>query len=1778
MATTAAAIDEAANPKSVESSLWWDSFSELLSWLESKNPNPNESRLKKNHTWFLETVSEFKRPNRSSRSALDSNQILIDSHRLTLHPNLKQIALQISRNADLDEVQSYIVVKQYVERENLPPDTTNLHNHIHLILLHYYIERQCLLKCTRHIIMHTLYSENGSKKAQFVSVEASKLISDGLDRKLSSVLQDLLFSRCSETMDVDLAVLWTEESLIEDNLILDILFLAYYESLCTCNGEQWKFLCLLFKGHSVFTLTDIQEMDAAISTFNSVDTQEAAPLILAWAVFICLISSLPQQQDSYVVMDIDHVGYVRQAFKDDPLRSILQILQSDILKDCDGPVAGYKSVLRTLISAFIASYEITQQFDGGAFSLILEIICEIYRGEESLCVQFWDRDSFIDAPVRSLLNMLEVEFPFRVLEFVRLLSSLGEGSWPAECVYNYLDRSIGISSLFEISGDIYEENCFQMIETPQPFHVPEVEDLLIPGRTQGRVLKVIDKNTALIQWEYKQSGIFVLLLRLARQPYWNHQEEAHFILDLLYRLVSCNKALCSALMDFDNSFSVRMARSNGHVEQGIRVDVIEIVCALVRNLSINARCVVVMSLSVSILAKLLKCSPSHVSEVVLKKNIFDVGSKTNPLDLNINESGMWMLSDGLTRMLLFDCEQTEGCCSLTLSVLEFTKQLVEMGAEDNTSISLVMFCLKYILVNHEHWKYGVKHARWKVTLKALDIMKLCIQSIPFSPKVAGIVKDIILCDPSLHDTLLRVLCITSKTLEKLHVSRIYEVEEIEGLEMAVCSVLDIVLTILSSFPKDTLLSYPFFHRALLSSTEKKIPVVTATMSLISYFSYPAIPVVAANVLSSMCIIAENTEPYLFSNVSLVSDDIQITDLRYSIHAILSEEVPKNEALLVAILKLLTSAALYQPAFLISMIELEEHIDSKHQSVQTSVQPLKPTEKNILEALLQFVRRSGDLIESGPNILLNVLTFLKALWQGSMQYIQIVEWFRTSEVFWKQMSTILDVVITEDPPTLPGDGTLSLACKYQCCSLVLEMLAYDLFLEKKLVNAESPIKLNSEKSRASSPAVVQNILLKWCKSPALKSLINLYASCEYDCELLLRAKLITQPAFSDLLAQYTQRGYSGGKELKTLVLNDLYYHMQGELEGRKINSTPFKELAQFMLQLRFLHTELKYRRDFPEHASDVYIFDLVRLQKDLGYEYWEHSNWKESTVIVEKMMSYMRDANMMSFLASCKLCALDALTTILSVHGENLTGTKNTSDGKVIESCIELVCEKLEISVESLIASIVPCVEVIDHVEAQTRLLLCLVRLLVSDKDEANVCSRVLNTVGSSLRVISSSSSIVIASRRVEGVVKLLLAVLLVSVENSILHEKQGESVMRVLPVLCSCVQVGEDCFNISLATMDLILNGFMTCDTWLPIIQRHLKLDVIIHKLRERGASYTCVSVVMKFLLSLARARGGAEMLEKANFFPSLKVLNSLLLDEKPLFDQDEKRQRVWGLGMTVVTAMIESLGPFSDFVDSSVIPYYFGEKAFILFHNLDLVKCKTSLTSLREVENTLMLICAVAKRKRKLNVQLRETCIHILALISNCHQQQIVCPPILKEELELNARASSFVNCSSKRCCLGGTSFSDAVAVEMYRIAHLILKYLCMEAKEAANRAEEMGFINLAQFPQLPVPEILHGLQDQAMQIVCSMSKETQQQGEISILLLQMLDKSLYLEFCVAQTCGIRPVLGRIEDFTKEFKMLMRVAEEHAYLKGWMKSSRQIISYLHPALLETQGSGFVYT
>ncbi|GFP89006.1 nucleoporin nup188 homolog [Phtheirospermum japonicum] len=1917
--TTNATGKSSNTAKIVDAALWWEPFSDFLAELEnasvtSEIPPSLEKKLKDHHVWFSDTIAQFRSPNQKSREALDSPCIKIGMHELNVQPELKDTALKISPILSLDEVQSYILVKRSLEHDNASVSDMDS-DILNTVMLEYYTERQCLLKCTRQILMHALQFGSESDGGSSVLKEAQRLISDGLECKLLNIFQDLLTSNYPENMDFDLYTLWAEETLIEDNLILDTLFLVYYESFCTCDAKCWKRLCGLYEGivtgsynfqklaispdavHSIyhakvqllfiliealnletllqmihdnisfrqgsigFSEIDVQQMDVMISSFNAFEAKEEGPLILAWAVFLCLISSLPEKEENMLLMELDHVGYVRQAFEASSLEYFLEILQSDTLKYSDGPLAGYRSVLRTFISAFIASYEISLQFEDDNLKLILEILCKVYKGEESLCIQFWDKGSFIDGPVRCLLCNLEGEFPFRTVELVRLLSALCEGAWPSECVFNFLDKSVGLSTPLGLRGEPVVDAVSKIVETLSPLHVTGFGGLVIPSKSRGQVLRMIDENCGLVRWEYTESGVVVLLLRLAQELYVQNPEERIVILDLLSRLVNFNMAVCYSLMNAWDSFHGDELTIGSH-EKYVRIDVVEIVCALVKSLSPSVNGAVMMSMGVNILTKMLRCMPSRVATMIMKGNIFDVALRSNSFDDGSNSlsSGSWLLSGRLAKMLLIDCEQTD--CSMTLSVLDFTMNLLETGLETDAVLALIVFSLQYVLVNHEFWNYKVKHARWKVTLKVLEVMK------KFLP--------------------------LSLNQQKLYVSRLFDIRDIEGLQLAISAGLDVLVSMMSVFSKMLTQDSPslsVFHQAILSPMTKPIRVISAAVSLISYTRSAIIQVGAARLLS-LLFIADFSQ----SNASLSLDDKEIVNFRKSICVILSEQPPWDEDLIVATLNLLTSAALNEPAFLVAVFSSKENMmkaqvcnaGSQHRPNNNDNGSLVSKEESLLYAILQYLKKCEDLFDRNPKILLCLLNLLRALWQGAPQFTKILEQLKVSDKFWKQLTSSAVLFSNYQgniSEKLTEKKIQSMGYRYQFMSDVLDILNYEIFLQKKLMHAEivvnrlskSPTNETEKKvdSKDGSLSDLKEIISSWCKGSLLSDLIKAFVSWEYDdshmrakvsyaclvlfvaatspsprfksCEvaaslfavhamvklrsgdkgsfsvyliervITLSQKLCKLPAFSELLTQYGERGYSGGQELENLVLSDLFYHIQGELEGRQIDNRPFKELLQFLSDSEFLNAyKNKQDDDLLPNIKSVYLYDTVRLQADLGVEMWDLLAWIESKELSEDEAS---------------------------------TGLRISEP--IAVSCINHTCLSLRSTIELLTPIPVACEDVLDILTAQAELLELLTRSL-TDNFPHPTSVLILNTSGYGLKVLCGC----MRSLPVGTPMKFLLMLILSSVELSCKDLHSGNVVTRIedveasaeasnsclglLPVLCNCIEHPDHC-TLSLTAIDLILKSFSASSTWSPVIQKHLPLQHIVQKLQEETSSKT-VSVILKFLLNLARVRQGAEMLLNAGVLESLRMLLSDFSDGGRNFSDNktEKCESFWGLSLAVITAIIQSLGDSSsarivDYVMTCILV----EKAPLVSYYLSApdfpseghenkraraLKSNISLSELKETQNTLALICVLArywnswkKLLQSMESQLREKSIHLLAFISRATQRPgelstrdvpLLCRPVVKEEFEwykeksfINSRngwfALSALGCkldlkrvpSSSAIVLRDLSkgdadtsspqtyLSDLIAIEMYRIAYLLLKFLCIQAESAARRAEEVGFVDHAHFPELPMPEILHGLQDQGIGIItelCEANKTKQLAPEIQgvcLLLLQVTVMALYLEFCVIQICGIRPVLGHVETFSKELRLLIRATEGHVFLKEPLKDLKQIVAFVYPELIQQE-------
>ena len=86
------------------------------------------------------------------------------------------------------------------------------------------------------------------------------------------------------------------------------------------------------------------------------------------------------------------------------------------------------------------------------------------------------------------------------------------------------------------------------------------------------------------------------------------------------------------------------------------------------------------------------------------------------------------------------------------------------------------------------------------------------------------------------------------------------------------------------------------------------------------------------------------------------DDKQVTDLRHSIDKILSDKSSWNEDLFVATVKLLTSAAVHQPVFLVAIISAKDNLGLKQPINEASFGILGSVKASLVDALLQVIER------------------------------------------------------------------------------------------------------------------------------------------------------------------------------------------------------------------------------------------------------------------------------------------------------------------------------------------------------------------------------------------------------------------------------------------------------------------------------------------------------------------------------------------------------------------------------------------------------------------------------------------------------------------------------------------------------------------------------------------------------------------------------------------------------------------------------------------------------
>ena len=149
--------------------------------------------------------------------------------------------------------------------------------------------------------------------------------------------------------------------------------------------------------------------------------------------------------------------------------------------------------------------------------------------------------------------------------------------------------------------------------------------------------------------------------------------------------------------------------------------------------------------------------------------------------------------------------------------------------------------------------------------------------------------------------------------------------------------------------------------------------------------------------------------------------------------------------------------------------------------------------------------------------------MKALWQTAGPFIMILDRMKTSDKVLEQLTDSVSHFLSGEtcaPKNITEMQALNSAYKFLSLSSTMEIMSYDIFLQKKLLHGESIAKQqagskdkatvvasNENPKSLASLSDVKNMLSTACDGSLLGKLTRLLASCQFDNETYYRAKVV-----------------------------------------------------------------------------------------------------------------------------------------------------------------------------------------------------------------------------------------------------------------------------------------------------------------------------------------------------------------------------------------------------------------------------------------------------------------------------------------------------------------------------------------------------------------------------------------------------------------------------------------------------------------------------------------------
>ncbi|GAQ90187.1 nuclear pore complex protein Nup188 [Klebsormidium nitens] len=1242
--------------------------------------------LREHHQWFLNTFDNFKPPSAASKAALQNETITLGPETIPVTADLRETALEASARLDLDETQAYLMVHRCAEdgdgvRGGGPGESDLLDQ----VVAYHGAERSALVTSLRTLLSFQDGDGNQGNSAVRVFADAvNRLIKDGLEANLVATVKRHLVATPPASLDSASIPMWADQMAGEQSLLISALFMLYFtrpptgpsrllelleyfsehvflqDEFATDTWQAYATSDLALVRHLavllLLVLMGLEKLPASSKNgdsprslngypFDSASSAArfdslllsledaspyAAPLSLAWASSITLLRALPDSGGSDLLADLPPDGanvHIQRAEEGAVFEQMLGMLRQDEFRVLEPQVTAYKHTMKLLVSTSLRAYNLYSPVvdeSNPRGQTVVDLLSSLFFGEEYLALSFFD--SPLDAPIKELAEALALFFPARSRRLLQLLTSLCQGPWATENVFNFLYHQRTVAFPHPHAGGAVQA----LLPTPLP-HAP---GLYVPRGTQGAVLgsdDVIDdvgRRGQLVAWECRHHPVLVLLLmarqlskRLARGGGDEVTLQLRPILELLAALTSFGGApVATLVLELDSSPLVVAGKRDGRVDPGLQLDTIRTLAAICHNVG-HGRGVglALLPAVLTVMASFVEICPARVGVNFAQVGLFEVSGE---------EERLYRLQE-----VLEGGEYRTGEAKLTLAVLELVHRLVEHGVQSRWAAAVVRQCVEEILQQVKGRRFLSQLSLWQVVGRSLDVAAASLASYTFangqSLPLQTVTTSAFLhsANPESRNMLLSVLAVGATGLEAIEFSATSTVGELEAAQDAVAGALRLFTSLLEHSAGEAGVN----ALEALVFKDGNESVLGALATFLRYTSSESLQAVAADSLRALIMRAAQTGSTggeLATGIVRALRQAEAKRVQVAIGEAL-ESVGVSSRASNGVADLLSAAGVWQPSLVAWAFIPANGRRTEDKGPETEMRTTGEKSK-AMQALARLVTELPELAKSAPTVSRRVLAMLLALFQ-SCGPDAAESGLGLGAQLWAILAQVLGAT-TEQLRTSSDAETEDVAGNHRVVvSLVLSLMSEQMWAvarnrgrravdraEGKLEGARNGAveivsdwegkvgERPSETAERLCQSVTQDDGLRnaviLCRVAVLGMLTSPPPRADATIgEALERARQAfeSHPAFNRLARDPV---YSSTDPPDALILTDLAAHLSGALSHRPIPTGPFLELAAYIEELQLESLLMRPSRGSPSSltSSDETMTSSAEILTSSGF--------------------------------------------------------------------------------------------------------------------------------------------------------------------------------------------------------------------------------------------------------------------------------------------------------------------------------------------------------------------------------------------------------------------------------------------------------------------------------------------------------------------------------------------------------------------------------------------------